>query len=120
VVFWATTLHNLFFVLFILVFVGHIGAILLKPNRPMIRGIFTGRVRLDYAKHRHPLWLAEIEPSARPPEKRPEAAEAPTTGYTAEASPGAEAIATAMITEEGKVKDVAAPAKEPGNEGKNP
>ena len=73
VVFWATTLHNLFFVLFILVFVGHIGAILLKPNRPMIRGIFTGAVRLDYAKHRHPLWLAEIEPLTRPPEKMPEA-----------------------------------------------
>jgi cytochrome b subunit of formate dehydrogenase len=72
-VFWATTLHNLFFVLFILVFVGHIGAILLKPNRPMIRGIFTGAVRLDYAKHRHPLWLAEIEPLTRPPEKMPEA-----------------------------------------------
>jgi cytochrome b subunit of formate dehydrogenase len=72
VVFWATTLHNLFFVLFILVFVGHIGAILLKPNRPMIRGIFTGAVRLDYAKHRHPLWLAEIEPPTRPPEKIPE------------------------------------------------
>ncbi|MHB8829662.1 MAG: cytochrome b/b6 domain-containing protein [Syntrophales bacterium] len=73
VVFWGTTLHNLFFVLFILVFFGHIGAILLKPNRPMIRGIFTGAVRLDYAKHRHPLWLAGIEPSSRLPEKRPEA-----------------------------------------------
>jgi len=56
VVFWATTLHNLFFVMFMLVFVGHIGA-----------------VRLDYAKHRHPLWIAGIEPPAQPPEKSPEA-----------------------------------------------
>ena len=59
---WATWLHNIFFVLFILAFIAHIGAILLKPNRPMIRGIFTGAVRLDYARHRHPLWLAEMEP----------------------------------------------------------
>ena len=61
-VLWATWLHNIFFVLFIFAFIAHIGAILLKPNRPMIRGIFTGAVRLDYARHRHPLWLAEMEP----------------------------------------------------------
>ena len=61
-VLWATWLHNIFFVLFILAFIAHIGAILLKPNRPMIRGIFTGAVRLDYARHRHPLWLAKMEP----------------------------------------------------------
>jgi hypothetical protein len=36
-------------------------AILLRPNWPMVRGIFTGKVRLDYARHRHPLWLADIE-----------------------------------------------------------
>jgi hypothetical protein len=27
----------------------------------MVRGIFTGNVRLDYARHRHALWLADIE-----------------------------------------------------------
>ncbi len=73
VVVWTTTLHNLFFVLFILAFVGHIGALILKPNRPMVRGIFTGAVRLDYARHRHPLWLAGIEPPVRPPEESPAA-----------------------------------------------
>jgi hypothetical protein len=26
-----------------------------------VRGIFTGKVRLDYARHRHSLWLADIE-----------------------------------------------------------
>lgn len=56
----ATWAHNIFFVLFIFAFIGHMAAIILKPNRPMVRGIFTGRVRLDYAKHRHPLWIAEI------------------------------------------------------------
>jgi cytochrome b subunit of formate dehydrogenase len=61
---WSTWLHNIFFVLFILAFAGHIGAILLKPNRPMVRGIFTGAVRLDYARHRHPLWLSGADTPA--------------------------------------------------------
>jgi len=61
IVLTATWVHNIFFVLFILSFLGHIAAIVLQPNRPMVRGIFTGAVRLDYARHRHPLWMAEIE-----------------------------------------------------------
>jgi cytochrome b subunit of formate dehydrogenase len=56
----ATWAHNIFFVLFVFAFIGHMAAIILKPNWPMVRGIFTGRVRLDYAKHRHPLWIEEI------------------------------------------------------------
>lgn len=66
-VFWSTWLHNIFFVLFILAFAGHIGAIILKPNRPMVRGIFTGAVRLDYARHRHPLWLSCADAPVSPP-----------------------------------------------------
>ncbi len=61
VVQWATWAHNISFILFILAFSGHMGAILLKPNRPMVRGIFTGRVSLDYAMHRHPLWMEDLE-----------------------------------------------------------
>lgn len=57
----ATWIHNVFFILFVLSFVGHVAAIVLKPNRPMVRAIFSGKVRLDYARHRHPLWLADIE-----------------------------------------------------------
>lgn len=60
-VLWATWLHNLFFILFFLAFLAHMAAIILKPNRPMVRGIFTGRVRRDYAEHRHPLWIEELE-----------------------------------------------------------
>ena len=62
-VLWATWVHNVFFVLFALAFVAHIGALVLKPNRPMIRGIFTGAVALNYARRRHPLWLKELEPA---------------------------------------------------------
>jgi cytochrome b subunit of formate dehydrogenase len=57
----ATWIHNIFFVLFFLAFLAHIGAIALRPNWPMVRGIFTGKVRLDYARHRHALWLNEME-----------------------------------------------------------
>ncbi|HPJ94648.1 MAG TPA: cytochrome b/b6 domain-containing protein [Deltaproteobacteria bacterium] len=60
IVMLATWTHNVFFVLFILAFIAHMAAIIIKPNRPMVRGIFTGRVRLDYARHRHPLWMEEI------------------------------------------------------------
>ena len=74
-VLWATWLHNIFFVLFIFAFIAHIGAILLKPNRPMIRGIFTGAVRLDHARHRHHLWLAEMEPQPVAPSTEIEADE---------------------------------------------
>lgn len=81
VVFWATTLHNLFFILFFLAFLAHMAAIVLKPNRPMVRGIFTGRVRQDYALHRHPLWMQTLED--QPPAETPTPAlvsEAPVDG----------------------------------------
>lgn len=64
VLLWATWIHNIFFVLFFLAFLAHMAAIALRPNWPMVRGIFTGKVRLDYARHRHSLWIAEMEPVA--------------------------------------------------------
>lgn len=60
---WATWIHNIFFVFFFLAFLAHMGAIALRPNWPMVRGILTGKVRLDYARHRHALWIAEMEPA---------------------------------------------------------
>ncbi len=59
-VMWATWIHNVFFVLFVLAFIAHMAAIAIKPNRPMVRSILTGYISLDYAKARHPLWLDEI------------------------------------------------------------
>ncbi len=63
VLLWATWIHNISFVFFFLAFLAHMAAIALKPNRPMVRGIFTGKVRLDYARHRHSLWITEMEPA---------------------------------------------------------
>ena len=67
VLLWATWIHNIFFVLFFLAFLAHMAAIALRPNWPMVRGIFTGKVRMDYARHRHALWFADIQPVQEPP-----------------------------------------------------
>lgn len=61
VVLWVTWIHDIFFILFFVAFLAHMVAIVLRPNWPLVRGIFTGKVRLDYARHRHSLWLAEVE-----------------------------------------------------------
>lgn len=68
VLLWATWIHNIFFVLFFLAFLAHMGAIALRPNWPMVRSIFTGKVRLDYARHRHSLWINDIEKADLVPE----------------------------------------------------
>jgi cytochrome b subunit of formate dehydrogenase len=67
VLLWATWMHNIFFIIFFLAFLAHMAAILLRPNWPMVRGIFTGKVRLDYARHRHSLWLNDLEPAREKP-----------------------------------------------------
>ena len=69
----ATWVHNTAFILFILAFVAHLGALILKPNRPLVRSIFTGSVRLDYARKRHPLWVQRLE--RKRPERNPGAKE---------------------------------------------
>lgn len=61
VLLWATWIHNVFFILFLLSFFAHMAALALRPNWPLCRGIFTGKVSLDYAKHRHSLWMDELE-----------------------------------------------------------
>lgn len=58
---WATWVHNVGFILFFMAFLGHLAALLIKPNRPMLRGMLTGKVTREYAEHRHPLWVTEIE-----------------------------------------------------------
>jgi cytochrome b subunit of formate dehydrogenase len=93
IVSWATWLHNIGAVLFILAFAAHVAAVLLKPNFPMLRGIVLGSIRLEYAKRRHPLWIADIQrvpafPEA-PQEKTDtvaEAADVPTVGDQTDSS----------------------------------
>lgn len=106
-VLWATWLHNIFFVLFILAFAGHVGAIVLKPNRPMVRGIFTGSVRLDYARRRHPLWLAEMA--------------APAAVLPVEAGVAAESAEAVAVRADGAPADAeAAASNSSGGDGDKP
>ncbi|MDF1535293.1 MAG: cytochrome b/b6 domain-containing protein [bacterium] len=58
--FWNTMLHNVGTVLFFLAFIAHIGAFVLKANWPLFSSMFSGKVKLDYAEERHPLWMDEI------------------------------------------------------------
>ncbi len=90
-VLWATWAHNLFFVLFVLAFFAHMAAILIKPNRPMIRAILTGWIRRDYAEHRHPLWIAELagqkEPAVTVTEQEATGQKKPLPGETDDETP---------------------------------
>ncbi|MCS5696150.1 formate dehydrogenase subunit gamma [Desulfofundulus thermocisternus] len=57
---WVTDIHT--FATFMLIFgiLAHLAAFLFKANRPLLRGMFTGRVDLEYVKHRHPLWYDRL------------------------------------------------------------
>lgn len=61
VVFWNTMVHNLATVLFLFAFLAHIGAFILKANWPLFTSMFSGKVKLQYAEERHPLWMDEIQ-----------------------------------------------------------
>lgn len=59
--FWATQIHNLLTLVLLISVVVHLLAFLIKDNRPLFSSMFTGRVSLDYAKHRHSLWINRME-----------------------------------------------------------
>ncbi|NMA69873.1 MAG: cytochrome b/b6 domain-containing protein [Desulfitobacterium sp.] len=59
--FAVTMLHNLGTVLLILGIVAHLAAFIIKANRPLIPGIFTGYIDEEYAKNRHSLWYRKLE-----------------------------------------------------------
>lgn len=58
--YWNTALHNLGTGLIIFGIIGHLAAFLLKENRPLLPGMFTGLVNREYIKHRHSLWYAKL------------------------------------------------------------
>jgi len=58
--YWNTALHNIGTGLIIFGVVGHLAAFLLKENRPLLPGMFTGSINREYVKHRHSLWYAKL------------------------------------------------------------
>ncbi|HPQ43360.1 MAG TPA: cytochrome b/b6 domain-containing protein [Syntrophales bacterium] len=62
---WTTLLHNVGTVLIIIGVVVHLGAFIFKENWPMLTGIFTGKIDLDYARRRHRIWYDRISEKKR-------------------------------------------------------
>ena len=70
VLLWGAQLHNLAMVLIIIGIVMHLGAFLVKANRKMLPGMFTGFVDKDYVKERHSLWYKELEKENKKDKKK--------------------------------------------------
>jgi cytochrome b subunit of formate dehydrogenase len=92
-----TLIHTALTPVFLLLLFAHLGAFLIKENRPLFGSMFTGRVDKEYADHRHPLWNypgkmqpapsaahAEAAPAAPPAAPR---AEEPAPSSTAAPPP---------------------------------
>src|SRR5690606_1986030 len=57
----ATHFHNLATMLVLFGVIGHFVAFIFKANRSLLPAMFSGKVDLDYVKHRHCLWYEELE-----------------------------------------------------------
>lgn len=51
-----TMLHTFAAVFFVMLFVAHVGALLLKNHRPLIPSMITGKISKIYALKHHPAW----------------------------------------------------------------
>lgn len=61
VLYWAAQLHNLAMVLIIFAIVAHLGAFVVKANRKMLPGMFTGYVDEEYVEERHSIWYKKLQ-----------------------------------------------------------
>lgn len=61
----VTTIHNVATLMLIFGILAHLAAFLIKSNRPLLRSMFTGKVDLDYVKHRHPLWYERLKRASK-------------------------------------------------------
>ena len=59
--FIVTITHTAFTMLFVLLIISHLGAFVIKANRPLIATIFTGKVSREYALERHGKWDHDSE-----------------------------------------------------------
>lgn len=58
--YWNTALHNIGTVLIVFGIIGHLAAFILKENRPLLPGMFTGFINREYIQHRHSLWYSKL------------------------------------------------------------
>ena len=52
----VTMIHTVTTMIFLLLFVAHLGAFLIKANRPLLTTMFHGRLHRDYVAKRHGKW----------------------------------------------------------------
>lgn len=57
---WGAQLHNVATLLIVIGVILHLGAFIVKENRKLLPGMFTGYVDKDYVKERHCLWFDEL------------------------------------------------------------
>ncbi|CCO06938.1 formate dehydrogenase subunit gamma [Desulforamulus hydrothermalis] len=57
---WTNNFHTLASILLVAGIVGHLAAFLFKENRALLPGMFTGKIDLNYAKHRHSIWFKKV------------------------------------------------------------
>lgn len=56
----STNLHNLAAVLLLFGILGHLFAFVFKANRALLPAMFSGKIDLDYCRHRHTLWYEKL------------------------------------------------------------
>jgi len=57
---WVNDVHTLASMLLVFGILAHLAAFVFRVNRPLIAGMFTGKVDLDYCKHRHCKWYDRL------------------------------------------------------------
>ena len=57
----VTLIHTFATLFFLMGILAHVAALVIKVNRPMVKPIFTGKMDLEYARNRHPIWYERLE-----------------------------------------------------------
>jgi cytochrome b subunit of formate dehydrogenase len=57
----VTLIHTFATIFFLLGILAHVAALVFKVNRPMVKPIFTGKMDLEYARNRHPIWYERLK-----------------------------------------------------------
>ncbi len=57
---WVTAIHNIATFLLLFGIIGHLAAFIFKANRPLLKGMFTSKINLEYAKERHSIWYKRL------------------------------------------------------------
>lgn len=65
VVFWIAHIHNFATIFLIIGIVGHLAAFIIKENRKLLPGMFTGYVDKEYVEHRHSKWYEKLTKSEK-------------------------------------------------------